>query len=79
MRADGPRLSAANRLLAQDRSTSTATIAAEVGVIGAPCTAAFVCRDALLAAEFRTKPDAVDEVFDHARLENAPVAVALHR
>jgi AcrR family transcriptional regulator len=84
MRADAIRnldavLQTGARLLAQDPGTSMATIAAEAGVDRRTVYRRFACREALLAAVFRTKLDAVDEVFDDSRLEDAPVAVALHR
>jgi AcrR family transcriptional regulator len=84
MRADAARnldavLQTGARLLAEDPSTSIAAIAAEAGVDRRTVYRRFSCREALLAAVFRTKLDAIDEVFADARLEDAPVTVALHR
>jgi len=84
MRADAIRnldavLQTGARLLAEDPSTSMAAIAAEAGVDRRTVYRRFSSREALLEAVFHAKLDAVDEVFADARLETAPVAVALHR
>jgi AcrR family transcriptional regulator len=84
MRADAERnidavLQTGARLLAEDPSTSIATIAAEAGVDRRTVYRRFSCRDVLLDAVFHVKLDAVDAVLADARLEDAPVAVALHR
>ena len=84
MRADARRnldavLETGARLLAEDPSTSMATIAAEAGVDRRTVYRRFATREALLAAVLRKKLDVVDEVLNDARLEEAPVTVALHR
>jgi AcrR family transcriptional regulator len=84
MRADAERnldavLQTGARLLAEDPSTSIATIAAKAGIDRRTVYRRFASREALLCAVFHTRLDAVDEVCAHARLEDAPVAVALHR
>jgi AcrR family transcriptional regulator len=84
MRADAIRnldsvLQTGARLLAQDPSTSISTIATEAGVDRRTVYRRFATREALLAAVFRTKLDATDQVFTDSRFEVAPVAVALHR
>jgi AcrR family transcriptional regulator len=67
------------RLLARDPATSMATIAAEAGVDRRTVYRRFATREALLVALFTAKLDAFERVLDEARLEEAPVAVALHR
>jgi AcrR family transcriptional regulator len=67
------------RLLARDPSTSMATIAAEAGVDRRTVYRRFATREALLVALFTAKLDAAERVLDKARLDEAPVAVALHR
>ena len=84
MRADAARnidavLQTGARLLAEDPSTSIATIAAEAGVDRRTVYRRFCSREALLDAVYHVKLDAVDTVLADARLEDAPVAVALHR
>jgi AcrR family transcriptional regulator len=84
MRADAERnldavLQTGARLLAEDPSTSIATIAAEAGIDRRTVYRRFASREALLCAVFHTRLDAVDEVCADARLDDAPVAVALHR
>lgn len=84
MRADAMRnldavLQTGARLLAEDPSTSMAAIAAEAGVDRRTVYRRFNGREALLAAVFRAKLDAIDEVFADARPETAPVLVAMHR
>ena len=84
MRADARRnldavLETGARLLAEDPSTSMATIAAEAGVDRRTVYRRFVSREALLAAVLSKKLDAMDQVLNDARLEEAPITVALHR
>jgi AcrR family transcriptional regulator len=84
MRADAERnidavLRTGARLLAEDPGTSIATIAAEAGVDRRTVYRRFACREALRDAVFETKLDAVDAVLLDARLDSAPIAVALHR
>jgi AcrR family transcriptional regulator len=84
MRADAARnlgavLETGARLLAEDPSTSIAAIAAKAGVDRRTVYRRFACRDALLDAVLHARMDAIEEVFEDARLETAPVAVALHR
>jgi len=84
MRADAARnldaiLEAGARLLDEDPSTSFTTLAAEAGVSRNLVHRRFPDREALRDAVFRAKLDAVDAVLREARLEYAPVEVALHR
>jgi AcrR family transcriptional regulator len=84
VRADAVRnlekiLSTAARLLAGDPSASMVQIAAEAGVDRRTVYRQFESREALLAAIYAARYDAVDLVFERARLMEAPVAVALHR
>ncbi|GAA5054989.1 TetR/AcrR family transcriptional regulator [Thermocatellispora tengchongensis] len=84
MRADAARnldavLRTGARLLAEDPSASMATIAAEAGVDRRTVYRRFPTREALLTAVFQAKLDSAERVMDEARLEEAPVAVALHR
>jgi len=84
MRADATRnieavLQTGARLLAEDRGTSIATIAAEAGVDRRTVYRRFAHREALLDAVIHAKLEAIDGVLGDARLESAPVAVALHR
>jgi AcrR family transcriptional regulator len=67
------------RLLADDPTTSVATIAAEAGVDRRTVYRRFAGREALLCAVFHAKLAAIEEALDASRLEEAPVAVALHR
>ncbi|MDT7586985.1 MAG: hypothetical protein QOE32_4535 [Pseudonocardiales bacterium] len=83
MRADAIRnldsgLQTDARLLAQDPRTSMATIAAETGVHRRTFTAA---SPAATPYSGRRIPHQArcDEVFPRTRLEDAPVAVAMHR
>ena len=84
MRVDAARnldsvLQTGARLLADDPATSMATIATEAGVDRRTVYRRFASREALLAAVFQAKFAAIQEVLDGCRLEEAPVAVALHR
>jgi AcrR family transcriptional regulator len=67
------------RLLAEDPSTSIAAIAAEAGVSRRLVHRRFESREALHDAVVHTKLEAIDAVLADARLDSAPVAVALHR
>jgi AcrR family transcriptional regulator len=84
MRADAARnlntvLQTGARLLAEDPTTTIATIAAEAGVDRRTVYRRFASREALFAAVFGARLDAADQVFAESRLDEAPVAVALHR
>jgi AcrR family transcriptional regulator len=84
MRADAARnldavMATGAKLLARDPATSIAQIAAEAGVDRRTVYRRFATREALLVALFTAKLDAAERVLDEARLEEAPVAVALHR
>jgi AcrR family transcriptional regulator len=84
MRADASRnlirvLRTGAGLLAEDPSTSIATIAAHSGVDRRTVYRHFDTREALLAAVFQAKLDSAQRVLDQARLPEAPVTVALHR
>ncbi|PWR11052.1 TetR family transcriptional regulator [Micromonospora acroterricola] len=84
MRADAARnldlvLKTGARLLAEDPATSMSTIASTAGVDRRTLYRRFATREALLSAVFTAKLDAVDRVFEQARLDEAPVPVALHR
>jgi AcrR family transcriptional regulator len=84
MRADAIRnldkvLATGARLLARDPTTTIAKIAAEAGVDRATVYRRFDSRDALLAAIYQARYDAVEQAIDEARLTEAPVVVALHR
>lgn len=84
LRADAARnldtvLEAGARLLADDPGASIAAIAAEAGVDRRTVYRRFDNRGALVDAIHRATLDAVDEVLADARLDCAPVAVALHR
>ena len=84
MRADASRnlsrvLRTGARLLAEDPTTSIATIAVQSGVDRRTVYRHFDTREALLAAVFQAKLDSAERVLDEARLVEAPVAVALHR
>jgi AcrR family transcriptional regulator len=83
-RADAARniatvLEAGARLLDEDPSASMSAIAAVAGVDRGTVYRHFENRDALVCAVHRATLDAIDAALDHARLDNAPVAVALHR
>ena len=67
------------RLLAEDPTTSMATIAAAAGVDRRTVYRRFEGREALLSAVYQAKLDSSERVLDEARLTEAPVAVALHR
>lgn len=84
MRADAARnlekiLSTAAVVLAADPGASMVKIAAEAGLDRRTVYRQFESREALLAAIYAARYDAVDLAFDNARLAEAPVAVALHR
>lgn len=84
MRADAARnletvLTAGARLLATDPSASIAAIAAAAGVDRRTVYRRFASREELLAAVYKARLDAVEQVIEAARLDHAPVAVALHR
>jgi AcrR family transcriptional regulator len=66
-------------VLARDPNASVASIAAEAGVDRTTVYRRFPNRDALLAAVYKAKLDGAEAVIDEARLEEAPVPVALHR
>jgi len=84
MRSDAARnldtiLRTGARLLAEDPGTSITAIAAEAGVSRNAVHRRFATREALRDAVLHTKLDAVDAILGEARLDRAPVAVALHR
>ncbi|MFI6287287.1 TetR/AcrR family transcriptional regulator [Streptomyces sp. NPDC051018] len=84
MRADAARnldavLSTGARLLARDPGTSIAAIAAAAGVDRRTVYRRFETREALMAAVHAAKLDACESVLAQARLDEAPVVVALHR
>jgi AcrR family transcriptional regulator len=84
MRSDAARnldtiLRTGARLLAEHPGTSITAIAAEAGVSRNAVHRHFATRDALRDAVLHTKLDAVDAILGEARLDRAPVAVALHR
>ena len=84
MRADAVRnldavLQTGARLLAEDPGTSIAAIGAEAGVDRRTVYRRFARREALRDAVLHAKLDAVDAVLRDARLDIAPVTVALHR
>lgn len=84
MRADAVRnldavLQTGARLLHQDPATSIAAIAAAAGVDRRTVYRRFADRETLVAAIYRAKLDACHEVVGQARLDRAPVPIALHR
>jgi AcrR family transcriptional regulator len=84
MRADAARnldtvLQTGARLLARDPRTSIAAIAQAAGVDRRTVYRRFKTREALMAAVYVAKLDACEEVLSQARLDKAPVVVALHR
>jgi AcrR family transcriptional regulator len=84
MRADAVRnleavLLTGARVLARDPTASMAAIAREAGVDRSTVYRRFPTREALLAAVFQAKLDAAERGLDAARLEEAPIPVALHR
>jgi AcrR family transcriptional regulator len=84
VRADAARnldavLQTGARLLAEDPSTSISAIAAAAGVDRRTVHRRFACREVLRDAVCEAKVEAVERVLTEARLECAPVAVALHR
>jgi AcrR family transcriptional regulator len=84
VRADAERnvakiLSTGARVLAADPGASMVKIAAEAGVDRRTVYRQFESREALLAAIYAARYDAVEVAFESARLAEAPVTVALHR
>jgi AcrR family transcriptional regulator len=84
MRVDAARnldtiLQTGARLLAEDSSTSVTAIAAEAGVSRRLVHRRFASREALEDSVFEAKLEAIDAVISDARLDRAPVTVALHR
>lgn len=84
MRADAERnidtlLRTGARLLAEDPGTTMAAIAAEAGLDRRTVYRRFAGREVLRDAVLKAKLDTFDAVLDDARLDSAPVAVALHR
>jgi len=84
VRADAARnldavLQTGARLLAEDPSASISAIAAAAGVDRRTVHRRFACREVLRDAACEAKVEAVEGVLTEARLESAPVAVALHR
>ena len=84
MRVDAARnldaiLQTGARLLAEDSSTSVTAIAAEAGVSRRLVHRRFASREALEDSVIDAKLGAIDAVISDARLDRAPVAVALHR
>ncbi len=84
MRADAARnletvLTTGARMLAADPAASIAAIAAEAGVDRRTVYRRFASREALLAAIYEARLNAIEEAVEAARLREAPVAVALHR
>jgi AcrR family transcriptional regulator len=84
MRADAVRnvdaiLEAGARLLSEDPSATITAIAAEAGLTRRAVHRRFSDREALLDAVLHRKLDAVEAVLANARLDTAPIAVALHR
>ncbi len=84
MRADAARNVAAvietgARLLAEDPSVCLATIATLAGVDRRTVYRHFDSRESLVDAVYRTAVDAAENAVAEARLETAPVTVALHR
>ena len=84
MRADAARnadtvLLTGAAVLAEDPGASMAAIAERAGVDRSTVYRRYAGREALLAAVYRAKNDAAREAMDDARLEEAPVEVALHR
>ncbi|MCU1495909.1 MAG: regulatory protein TetR [Acidimicrobiaceae bacterium] len=83
MRSDAARnlelvLRTGARLLAEDPSASIAAIASAASVDRRTVYRRFTSREELLAAVHRARYEAVEQAIDAARLQEAPVAVALH-
>lgn len=83
MRADAARnleavLSASARLLGADPGARITDIAEAAGVDRRTIYRRFQSRDELLHAIYRARLDALEVVIDDARLDEAPVLVALH-
>ncbi|WP_037762824.1 TetR/AcrR family transcriptional regulator [Streptomyces sp. 142MFCol3.1] len=66
-------------MLAADPAASIAAIAAEAGVDRRTVYRRFASREALLAAVYEARLNAIEEAVEAARLREAPVTVALHR
>ncbi|MGY0021493.1 TetR/AcrR family transcriptional regulator [Streptomyces sp. YJ-C3] len=66
-------------MLADDPSASIGAIATEAGVDRRTVYRRFASREALLAAIYASRLDAVEAAIEAARLREAPIAVALHR
>ncbi|MFI6488869.1 TetR/AcrR family transcriptional regulator [Streptomyces sp. NPDC050564] len=66
-------------MLAADPGTSIASIAAEAGVDRRTVYRRFASREELLAAIYESRLTAIEHAIQDARLQEAPVAVALHR
>ncbi len=84
MRADAARnleavLTTGARMLATDPGVSISAIATEAGVDRRTVYRRFASREDLLAAVYAARLAAIEEAIEDARLDEAPVAVALHR
>ena len=84
MRADAARnletlLTTGARMLAADPAVSLAAIAAEAGVDRRTLHRRFASREELFLAVYAARLDAIEYAIAEARLDEAPVAVALHR
>ncbi|MFI6488859.1 TetR/AcrR family transcriptional regulator [Streptomyces sp. NPDC050564] len=66
-------------MLAADPGTSIVSIAAEAGVDRRTVYRRFASREELLAAIYESRLTAIEHAIQDARLQEAPVAVALHR
>jgi AcrR family transcriptional regulator len=72
-------LEAGARLLAKDPSVSIAAIAAEAGVDRRTVYRHFPSRQALVEAVIAARFDSIERAVREARLDTAPIVVALHR